>query len=119
MAHRAGPPRVEDGHHVLAAAERRERVAAADDLAQGRQVGPHAVALLGTTVRDPERDDLVEDQQGAHALGERSQPVEEAGLGRADATGTLDGFDDDRGEVALAAAQDGFDAVRVAPRQLG
>src|SRR5947209_16771205 len=38
--------------------------AAADDLAQAREVGPHAVQLLGTAVGDAEaRDHLVEDQE--------------------------------------------------------
>ena len=40
------------------------------------------------------------------AVGERAQEREEPGAGGADAAGALDGLDDDRGEVALAAAQD-------------
>ena len=60
-----GPSRVEDRHDVGPAAERRERVAAPDDLAERRQVRPDAEALLRAAGRDPERDDLVEDQQRA------------------------------------------------------
>ena len=71
MADRARPSRVEDGHDVRTAAERGERVAAADDLAERRQVRPDPEALLGAAGRDPERDDLVEDQQRAGPVGER------------------------------------------------
>ena len=39
-----GAPRVEDVHHVGPSTERRQRIAAADDLAERRQVGPDAVA---------------------------------------------------------------------------
>ena len=49
-----------------AAAEGRERQAAADDLAEDRQVGRDAVALLRAAARDAEAGDhLVEDEQRA------------------------------------------------------
>ena len=43
---------------------------AADDLAEGGQVGLPAVAALGAVVADAKRDDLVEDQQDAVLPGE-------------------------------------------------
>ena len=80
--------------------------------------GRTPIAFLRATGGDPERDDLVEDQQRPVAVGQRAQERQEVRLGRADAAGTLDGFDDDRGELVLPAPQGGFDAVRIAPRQL-
>jgi hypothetical protein len=52
---RAGPTRVELGHDVRAAAERPGRIAAADDLAERRQVRPYAPEpALGAVRPDPE-----------------------------------------------------------------
>ena len=50
-----------------AAAERADRQAAADDLAERREIGRTPKLLLGAAARDPERDDLVEDQHDAVA----------------------------------------------------
>ena len=93
---RARPARVELGHHVLAAAERAGRVAAADDLAERRQVRPRtADPALGAVRADPERDHLVEDQQGADPVGEVAQEAQELGVRDANAAGALDRLDDD------------------------
>ena len=93
-------------HQVGAAREGRERQAAAGDLAENRQVGPDAVELLRASAGDPEaRDDLVEDEHGAAGIGERSQRLEEARLGRDDAHVPGDGLDDD-GRQPLAVALD-------------
>ena len=55
---------------------------------------------------DPERDHLVEDQQGARARSVyRAEERQEVGVRGADAAGALDRLDDDRREIALAAAQ--------------
>ena len=70
VAHRTGTPGIEDLHHVCPATERREGISTPDDLAEGRQVGPHAEPSLRAAVPDPERDDLVEDQQRSVAFGE-------------------------------------------------
>ena len=73
---------VEDAHDVGPAAERRERIAAADDLAERRQVGPDPEPLLGAARRDPERDDLVEDQERPGPIREIAQELEEPGFRR-------------------------------------
>src|SRR3954447_6492709 len=117
MADRAGPSRVEDRHHVFAATERRERIAASDDLPERGEVGADPVQLLRATPCDPERDDLVEDQQGARAIGELAQPRQEAVIGGADAAGALDWLDDDRGEIVEPSAEGRLDAVRITPWQ--
>ena len=90
-------PRVERLHDLLPPAHGRQREAAADDLAEGGQVGDDAVVLLGAAVGEAEaRHHLVEDQRDPVARGERAQPREEAGLGREEA---LEGLDDDGGET--------------------
>ena len=118
VADRARPPRVELGHDVRATPERRQRVAAADDLAERRQVGTHPEPALRPARPDPERDDLVEHEQRPDPLGVGAQEGEERRVRRADAAGALHRLDEDRRELRFPAAQRGFDAVRVAPRQL-
>ncbi len=60
-------------HEVGASAVCPDRHAAADDLAEHRQVGPNAESRLRAAVRDAEpRDDLVEDQH--RAVGRRLVP---------------------------------------------
>src|SRR5207249_3836045 len=77
-----GAGRCEEIHDLRATAEGRERQAAADDLAEHRQVRENAVALLCAAARDPEAaDHLVEDQQGARDVAEPAQRLEVAGLG--------------------------------------
>ena len=77
VAHRARPPGVEAVHDLGPAAERRERVAAADDLAERREVRRDAEQALGPVRPDPERDDLVEDQHRADAGREVAEEPEE------------------------------------------
>ena len=92
-----------------AAAERREREAAADDLPEDRQVGPDAEALLRAAAGDAEAGDhLVEDEQRARGVAERAQRLEEPGLRRDAAHVPGDRLDEDRGEVL---------AVRARPRR--
>ena len=91
-------------HQLGATAERREREAAADDLAEDRQVGPHAVQLLRPAARDPEAGDhLVEDEQRARRVAERAQRLEEAGLRRDDAHVPGDRLDQDAREPLAVA----------------
>ena len=118
MAQRTGPPGVEAIHDLGPAAERRERIAAADDLAERRQVRPDAEHALGPVRSDPEGDDLVEDQDRPDPIGVVAEEAQERRVGRADAAGALNRLDDDRGDVALAAIQRGLHAVGVVPRQL-
>ena len=66
-----------------AAAERRGREAAADDLAQAGEVGAYRQPLLGAAVGNPETGDhLVGDQQRSGAVADRPQALQEAGLRR-------------------------------------
>ena len=73
---------------------------AADDLAEDRQVGQDAEALLGAAARDAEAGDhLVEDEQRAGGVAERAERLEEAGRGRDAAHVPGDRLDEDRGEA--------------------
>ena len=81
-----GADRREQLHDLGPAAERRERQAAADDLAEHRQVGQDAVPLLRAAAGDAEAGDhLVEDQQRARDVAEPAQRLEVARLRRDDA----------------------------------
>src|SRR5207253_9719924 len=62
--------RVVGAHDVGPATEGADGQAAADDLAERREVGPDAEPLLRPAPRNPERDDLVEDQNDPVALRE-------------------------------------------------
>ncbi len=89
----------EEIHDLRPAAEGRERQAAADDLAEHRQVREYAEALLGAAARDAEAGDhLVEDQEHTRDVAEPAQRLQVAGLGRDDAHVRRDRFDDDRSE---------------------
>ena len=106
--------RSEPLHHVGAAAERGRREAAADDLAEDRQVGQDAEALLGAAAGDAEAGDhLVEDQQCARRVAERAQRLEEPGRGRHDAHVPGHRLDDDRGEPFAVALDRGGGRVEV------
>src|SRR5207245_1933582 len=66
-------------HHAAPPAVGAHGQSAADDLAQAREVGAHAVELLGAAVGDAEaRDHLVEDQERPVLRGDLAQPGEEA-----------------------------------------
>ncbi len=98
--------RREAGHDLPAAAERRQRQPAADDLPEDRQVGPDAVALLGAAAGDAKAGDhLVEHEQRARDVAERAQRLQEAGLRRDAAHVAGHRLDEDRREV-LAVALD-------------
>ena len=73
---------------------------AADDLAERRQVGPDAVALLRAAARHAEAGHhLVEDQQRARRRVHSSRsPSQEPGPGHDDAHVADDRLDDDRGD---------------------
>jgi len=69
-------------HDVAPAAEGTHRHAAADDLAEGGEVGPHAIELLRAAESDSKsRHDLVEDQERAGLIAHLSQGFEETGAG--------------------------------------
>ena len=107
--------RREPVHHLGAAAERRERQAAADDLAEDRQVGQDAEALLRAAARDAEAGDhLVEDEQRAARRRRAPQRLEEARRRRDDAHVPGDRLDEDRRQplaVALDRRGGGVDVV--------
>ena len=63
----------EEIHDLRPAAEGRERQAAADDLAEDRQIRLHAEPLLCAAARDPEpADHLVEHEQRARRVAQRT-----------------------------------------------
>ena len=99
--------RCEPLHQVAAPAERGGRHAAADDLAQHRQVRDDVVALLRTAARDAEaRHDLVEHEQRAARVARVAQALEEPGR-RRDATHVArDGLDDHARELVAVALDD-------------
>ena len=102
-------------HQLGAPAKGRGRKAAADDLAEDRQVGRDAVALLGPTPRDAEAGDhLVEDEQRAARVAQHPQRLEESRRGRNDAHVARDGLDENRREplaVLRDGCSDGVDVV--------
>ena len=84
-------------HQLGAAAERSRGEAAADDLAEDRQVGRDAETLLRTAAADAEAGDhLVEDEQRTACVAQRTQRPEKAGPRRDAAHVPRDRFDDDR-----------------------
>ena len=107
-------------HHLGAAAERGERQAAADDLAEHGQVGQHAEPLLRAAARDAEAGDhLVEDEQRAARVAEQPQRLEEARRRRDAAHVPGDRLDEDRREalaVPLDRRGDAVDVVVLARR---
>ena len=107
-------PRVEQRHHVGAAAERADRQPAADDLAQRGQVGRDAVATLRAVVADAEGDDLVEDEQRARVVRELSKEREELVRRRHDAARPEHRLDDHRRQIVqmrLERSARSFDVV--------
>ena len=65
-------------HDVATAAEGADRHAAADDLAERGEIGPHAVELLSAAERDAKSGhDLVEDQHRAGAIAFAAQGFQE------------------------------------------
>lgn len=99
---------IDERHEVAPAAEHRQREAAADRLAQGREVRADAVEALCSPLVDGEADDLVEDQHDAVPLGLVPERAEELLGRRHHAVRRVDRLDDDRGE-GLVLASDGRD----------
>ena len=87
---------------VARPAERADRQAAADDLAEAPQVGGDARPLGGATEAEPEAgDDLVEEQQRADAVALGAQAGQEP-VGRRDQAHVGgDRLDDDHGRVVV------------------
>ncbi len=117
VGQRAGPAGVEAIHDLGRPAECGERIAAADDLAERRQVRADAGEGLGSAGSGPERDDLVEDQDGTGPVADRAEHRQELGRGGADPTGALDRLDHDRGELRLAAGEGPLDTIGIVPGQ--
>ena len=86
----------EEGHDVVSPPEGPDRHPAADDLAQGREIGDHAVVFLSSSGGDPERDDLVENEQDAQAPRRLPQELEVALRGQSQAALRHDRIHDDR-----------------------
>ena len=71
-------------HQVIAAANRADRQAAAEGLAVGHEVGPHAEIFLGAAGCEAEADkDLIEDQYDAALGADRAELLQPIGIGRA------------------------------------
>ena len=69
-------------HQVLAAADHADRKSAADRLAIGHEVGPHAEVFLRAAKREAKADEhLVEDQNDIPLGADRAQPLEPFGVG--------------------------------------
>ena len=87
---------------------------AADDLAQGREVGPNAVAALNAPAADPETGHhLIEDQQRAVGLRQLAQAGEEAWLRQHQAHVADDRLDDHRGDLAGVGRERGRDGGQI------
>ena len=106
LVHVAG--RGEPLHQRPSAAERADRQAATDDLAEAGDVGPDTGELLGATPGHAEAGHhLVEDEQHAVAGGERAQRLQVAGARQHAAHVAGDRLDDDRGDALPLAVEDG------------
>src|SRR5215469_7801144 len=100
------PARIVGVHYLLAAAEGAHGEAAADDLAEGGQVGTDAEALLGAAFGDAEGDDLVEDEHDAVAVGDLAQSLEEAQLRHEQAGVGHERIHDEGGDVPRVPIED-------------
>ena len=101
-------------HNVSPATVGRHRQAAADDLAQARQIGRDAVELLGAAVGNPEPgDDLVEDQQRAVGVGHPPQRWEKLRRWRNDTHVGRDRLDDDGRHFVPVGLQQRLDRLHV------
>ncbi len=116
-----GPGRCEHREHVRATAERPDRQAAADHLAEAPEVGAHPGPGGRAALAEPEAGDhLVEDEQRARRVAGRPQPVEEGVRWRHEAHVRRDRLDDHAGDplVELGDLVVGHDH-RVCDRPLG
>ena len=83
------------------AAKGADRQAAADDLAERRQVGSNAVQFLGAAVGHPESaHDFIEDEDNPFLVAEVAQTFEEALPGRNGSHVAGNRFDDDAGDLS-------------------
>ena len=93
-------------HQVATPAVCADGQAAADDLAQARQIGADPVQRLRPAVRDAEaRDHLVEDQERPRLVADRAEPFEEPGRRRHDTHVACHRLDDDGRDLATALAE--------------
>jgi len=108
----------EQVHESALAAEDADGQAAADDFAERDQVCIEAVEFERSAEGNAEAGhDLIDDEQGAFAEGERAQGGEVARSGR-DAAGVADdGLDDDSGDGTGVGVKGGFDGGDVVVRQ--
>ena len=106
VAQRAATRSVEVGHHVTAPAERSERQAAAEVLAERRHVRRDAESELGASPRQPRRHHLVEDQHGAVVGASRPKGGKELGITREATCRSLHRLDDDGGDLATMVGED-------------
>ncbi len=91
--------------------------AAADDLAQGGQVGGDLEPGLGAAEGHAEAgDDLVEDEQGAVLVAESAQAFQEAGLGEHAAHVAGHGLHDDAGHLVAEGFEQVFGRLEVVVR---
>ena len=112
LVHR--PQRCNLLHDLGAAPVRGHGQSTTDDFAERREVGYHTKGLDRTAVRDAEAGhDFVEDEQRAGFVGEVTQPIEEAGLGRDIAAVAAHRFDDDGRKLRRLAACDGARLLEV------
>ena len=105
-------------HDVGASAEGSAGESAADDLAEGGEVGGDVVELLGPAEGDAEAGhDLVEEEESAVGCGDFAKAFEVARVRRDGAGVSDDGFDDDAGDVVWTGGEDCGDGVEVVEGQ--
>ena len=98
-------------HDLLAAGNRRQRHAAADDLAERAQVGGHAISFLRAAIGQPEPGHhLVKDQHNAMLVRLGAKRLEEAWRWRDQ---PLQRLDDDAGDVVAMLVDQGFRKIRI------
>ena len=105
-------------HDVGATAIGTDGQAAADDLAEDRQVGRNTKQLLGAAGRDAEAgDDFIEDQHDVVLDGELTQTLEESVLWANKPHVGGHWFEDHRGYLRAALLQRFTDGVQIVVRQ--
>ncbi len=101
-----GPERREPLHDVAPSAERSHRHAAADDLAERGEIGPHAVQGLGAAERNAKTGHhFVEYQHRARAVALLAQALKEAGSGWNAVHIAGHRFNDDAGDLIADLAE--------------
>src|SRR5205823_3614200 len=87
-----GSSGIEDLEDVGSASESSDGEAASDDLAEHREVGRDVQELLGTALREPEGDDLVEDEHRSVTGAELSSASKKLGVALMQASGSKHGL---------------------------